>query len=37
MMYVLDTNFFVQAHRVLYPLDVAVTFGIKFEILQTKG
>ena len=27
--YVVDSNFFIQAHRVIYPLDVAVSFWDK--------
>ncbi len=25
-LYVLDTNFFIQAHRAFYPLDIAKSF-----------
>jgi hypothetical protein len=31
--YVLDTNFFIQAHRVSYPLDVAYSFWSKVKQL----
>ena len=31
--YVLDSNFFIQAHRVNYPLDVAISFWNKVEEL----
>ena len=28
--FVVDSNFFIQAHRVTYPLDVATGFYISF-------
>ena len=31
--YVVDSNFFIQAHRVIYPLDVAVSFWKSVAIL----
>ncbi|MGK9367322.1 DUF4411 family protein [Melioribacter sp. Ez-97] len=31
--FILDTNFFIQSHRVTYPLDVAVTFWQKVKKL----
>jgi len=35
--YVLDSNFFIQAHRANYPLDVAVTFWEKVKQLANEG
>lgn len=35
--YVLDSNFFIQAHRKVYPLDVAVNFWNKLEALATSS
>lgn len=35
--YVLDSNFFIQAHRVNYPLDVASSFWSKVEQLANQG
>src|SRR5690606_14268941 len=35
--YVLDTNFFIQAHRMHYPFDVFQTFWTKIEELASKG
>lgn len=35
--YLLDTNFFIQAHRVSYPLDVALSFWNKVKYLAEKG
>jgi len=31
--YILDTNFFIQSHRITYPLDVATTFWEKVKKL----
>jgi Domain of unknown function (DUF4411) len=35
--YVLDSNFFIQAHRVSYPLDVAFSFWNKVKQLAGEG
>lgn len=35
--YVLDTNFFIQAHRMHYPFDVFPTFWTKIEELASQG
>ncbi len=35
--FVVDSNFFIQAHRVNYPLDVAASFWIKIRELAEKG
>ncbi|WP_028298874.1 DUF4411 family protein [Olivibacter sitiensis] len=35
--YVLDTNFFVQAHRMYYPFDVFPTFWTKVQDLASRG
>lgn len=35
--YVLDSNFFIQAHRVHYPIDVAVGFWNKVRQLAEEG
>jgi hypothetical protein len=35
--YVLDSNFFIQAHRVNYPLDVAFSFWKKVKQLAEQG
>ena len=35
--YVVDSNFFIQAHRVIYPLDVAVSFWEKVGSLANNG
>jgi hypothetical protein len=35
--YVVDTNFFIQAHRAHYPLDVASSFWNKVKELAEKG
>jgi hypothetical protein len=35
--YVVDTNFFIQAHRVTYPLDVVPSFWNKVKELADKG
>ena len=35
--YLLDTNFFIQAHRVSYPLDVAHSFWGKVKQLAEAG
>jgi len=35
--YVLDSNFFIQAHRVSYPLDVAFSFWNKVKQFADEG
>ncbi len=35
--YVVDTNFFIQAHRVTYPLDVVPSFWNKVKELADSG
>lgn len=35
--YVVDSNFFIQAHRAYYPLDVAVSFWRKVNQLAIAG
>lgn len=35
--YVLDSNFFIQAHRASYPLDIAFSFWNKVRQLAEKG
>jgi hypothetical protein len=35
--FVLDSNFFIEAHRVSYPFDVVPTFWIKVKELADKG
>lgn len=35
--YVLDSNFFIQAHRVSYPLDIAFSFWNKVKHLADEG
>lgn len=35
--YVLDSNFFIQAHRVYYPIDVAASFWNKVRSLAAAG
>lgn len=35
--FVLDTNFFIQAHRMHYPLDVVPSFWLKVKELAEKG
>jgi len=35
--YVVDTNFFIQAHRMNYPLDVVVSFWEQVKDLAEKG
>jgi hypothetical protein len=37
IIYVVDTNFFIQAHRVSYPLDVAHSFWNKVKQLVEEG
>jgi len=35
--YLVDANFFIQAHRAIYPLDVALSFWNKVEELAENG
>lgn len=35
--YVVDSNFFIQAHRVNYPLDIAFSFWNKVKALAKSG
>ncbi|GAB3010860.1 DUF4411 family protein [Cyclobacterium sediminis] len=35
--YVVDSNFFIQAHRATYPLDVAKSFWLKVNELAQSG
>ncbi len=35
--YVVDSNFFIQAHRIIYPLDIAVSFWGKVASLANDG
>jgi hypothetical protein len=35
--FVLDTNFFIQAHRAYYPLDVVPGFWMKVQDLASRG
>ncbi|MDX1471042.1 MAG: DUF4411 family protein [Flavobacteriaceae bacterium] len=35
--YLLDTNFFIQAHRSYYPLDVVESFWVRTEELAREG
>lgn len=35
--YVVDSNFFIQAHRANYPLDVALSFWAKVRQLAHEG
>ena len=35
--YILDSNFFIEAHRKSYPLDVATSFWAKVKDLAQKG
>lgn len=37
MEYVLDSNFFIQAHRSTYPIDVAEGFWLKLKVLADSG
>ncbi len=36
-MYLVDSNFFIQAHRAVYPLDIATGFWNKVRILADSG
>jgi hypothetical protein len=35
--YIVDSNFFIQAHRVIYPLDVAFSYWNKVKLLANGG
>jgi hypothetical protein len=35
--YVVDSNFFIEAHRASYPLDVALSFWAKVRQLANEG
>jgi hypothetical protein len=35
--YIVDSNFFIQAHRVIYPLDVAFRYWNKVKLLANEG
>jgi len=35
--YIVDSNFFIQAHRAIYPLDVVQSFWVKIDFLAKKG
>ncbi len=35
--YVVDSNFFIQAHRATYPLDIAFSFWKKVKQLAEEG
>jgi hypothetical protein len=35
--YVVDSNFFIQAHRATYPLDIATGFWSKIKLLAAQG
>lgn len=35
--YVVDSNFFIQAHRSIYPLDVVQIFWTKVKALSNRG
>lgn len=35
--YILDSNFFIQAHRSIYPLDVVQSFWLKVKKLSEDG
>lgn len=35
--FILDANFFIQAHRIIYPLDVATGFWTKVKELSEHG
>lgn len=37
IVYIVDSNFFIQAHRSTYPLDVALGFWNKVKLLATAG
>lgn len=35
--FIVDSNFFIQAHRSIYPLDVVQSFWLKIKALSNKG
>ena len=35
--FIIDSNFFIQAHRSTYPLDVATSFWSKINLLAMAG
>jgi hypothetical protein len=35
--YIIDSNFFIQAHRASYPLDIAFSFWNKVKQLAAEG
>ena len=35
--YLIDSNFFIQAHRAIYPLDVVPSFWLKAKSLSENG
>ena len=35
--FIVDSNFFIQAHRSIYPLDVVQSFWLKVKILSQNG
>ncbi len=35
--FIVDSNFFIQAHRATYPLDVAKSFWVKIKILSDRN
>jgi hypothetical protein len=35
--YIVDTNFFIQAHRSIYPIDVVQSFWLKVKSLSQRG
>ena len=35
--YIVDSNFFIQAHRSIYPLDVVQSFWLKIKSLSQSG
>lgn len=37
VVYIVDSNFFIQAHRSTYPLDVALSFWNKVKSLAIRG
>ena len=37
MKYIVDSNFFIQAHRSIYPLDIFQGFWIKIKSLSDNG
>lgn len=36
-LYIVDSNFFIQAHRATYPLDIALSFWKKVKFLAFSG